>query len=265
MKSPIARGMHFLTGGLGNQLFQYAHARFKEQSLGGRIILASPNGHNPHHESDLSSQLSLRVTRGSAISLLFKLTHHRFLRASGQVGWSPDQESDSHFFSFGYHQTYVYLDRLNHWPLMCTPKENHDLLVHVRRGDYRARYREFGLLTADYYASALEAQGAARRDRIFLSSDEPEFAKEMLRSLGFKKVSLLGGSSPMESLILSQDFSRQVISNSTYSWWMSNLSLMTEREVVAPDKWYLARPDPARLLRPNWKTVPAQFSNSQDC
>jgi hypothetical protein len=255
----------FLTGGTGNQLFQIAYAKFREQITGDSPTFLSPSGHRPHGEIP-----RVKVERASPIgNLAFKLAHRRFLnRYHGETGWSQVQEDSRARLNFGYHQTHVYLDRLNSFPVtLPKPREVPDdaICVHIRRGDYRAKFQSFGLLGPDYYSHALEKLGATKSDRLLIASDEPVFSMALIRRLGFGNLSLHPGTQPLEIISTSQNLRRFVMSNSTLSWWMANtrggdLSL----DVVRPSQWFRDREDPIQIFRQNWKAADAVYTSSSD-
>ena len=130
--------------------------------------------------------------------------------------------------------------------------------LHVRRGDYAGKAflsDALGVLPAGYYRSAARiAAGGMARPRVFVFSDDPDWAEAHL-GLDFPTTLVRhnGPEQAHEDLRLMSLCRRHVIANSTLSWWGAWLSHSPDQVVVAPRDWFqkVPMPDivPARWLR----------------
>jgi Glycosyl transferase family 11 len=111
--------------------------------------------------------------------------------------------------------------------------------VHVRRGDY-LKHEHLRILDVGYYTRAtqkvIEVVGDAR---IFVFSDEPQWCAE---NLEFKSPTTVVDRSfdpqrDWEDMCLMSLCDHHVIANSTYSWWGAWLNPSPEKIVVAPARW----------------------------
>lgn len=129
--------------------------------------------------------------------------------------------------------------------------------VHVRRGDYAApgsTHDYHGTLDPGYYDAAIaHVAGRVRVERIFVFSDDPEWARRALHfDLPTTHVGEMGYADWQEMQLLSL-CRHQVIANSSFSWWAAWLNDHPEKIVVAPKRWFS---DPAAnsddLVPPGW-------------
>lgn len=134
--------------------------------------------------------------------------------------------------------------------------------VHVRRGDYRRFAQSLGLLSSEYYASAIDqALNVSGGRRIWVFSDEINLAKAVVPSdkrAEFHYVEPPSNESPVSTLALMSLASGHVISNSTFAWWAAYAS-RTSRIVVAPEKWFKSSTAPNQLRLPSWHALPSTF------
>lgn len=112
--------------------------------------------------------------------------------------------------------------------------------VHVRRGDY-LNHNGFSLQNPlDYYSKAISAARYAHPGvglRIF--SDDPMWCKSQKM---FKDAEVVGpgfSKTPLEDLAAMMNGRAIVIANSSYSWWAGFLASRRGVDVYAPRKWIL--------------------------
>jgi hypothetical protein len=129
--------------------------------------------------------------------------------------------------------------------------------VHVRRGDYVSveKYRRiFGVCSAAYYSNAIER--LPRSLPVHIVSDEPDWADAVLvkgANARTHTISVHRGRDHYEDLALLARAEHLVLSNSTFSWWAAFLS--SAQGVICPEPWFT---DPSRdrgIARPDWIRV----------
>lgn len=115
--------------------------------------------------------------------------------------------------------------------------------VHVRRGDYlhSGNERVHGVLGRDYYRRAMGlVAGRVAGARFFLFSDDPGWAGA---EIGFghpTRLASAGDAPDYEDLRLMAGCRHHIIANSSFSWWAAWLGEQRDSVVVAPERWFLA-------------------------
>ena len=141
--------------------------------------------------------------------------------------------------------------------LVEASKRNLILAIHVRLTDYKYE-RDFGLLGPSYYEKALQiAFSKVNFNKIWLFSDEPVLAVDMLPQKYRDLVFIIddNGRPPAYTLQLMRLCSGYIIANSTFSWWGARLSQTSKALVIAPAVWFVGSQEPAELVPKNWIRV----------
>jgi len=219
---------------------------------------------------------SLRVRLVSARQLFSNLFPAPYL--SSNTGFDPN-------FSFlpagtfveGYFQTYRYFSDLrlqglyseicvkkpSDWYLdtMKAAEVERPIIVHIRRGDYKALSSSIGLIGSQYYAKALEiARKVSPNSSVWVFTDDPqavgeEFPKDtLLNAVWIKSPS---EATAAEVMLLMSMGSVIVVSNSTFSWWAATLG--SPKKVVAPKEWFRVGDEPEDLIPRDWIRVPSHW------
>lgn len=264
-----------VTGGLGNQMFQYALYR-QLQCMGKNVKL------------DLSFYNTKQTLRRFELDV-FRVSYE--VAAKGEIcrlrGYTADAsrpekilttkiyrkpnvyienldegfqpvvfEPDDVYLS-GYWQNEKYFQSIREqilqdfcFPLECT-KQNSELLrqiqsrnsvsVHVRRGDYleSANSRLYsGICTMDYYRNAVAYMKEHLRDPYFyIFTDDPEWAKGEFNGEDMLVVEHMSGEPDYTDMFLMSKCKAHIIANSTFSWWGAWLDARKDKMVISPSKW----------------------------
>ena len=165
----------------------------------------------------------------------------------------------------GYFQSYIWPESVEE-NIIRSDKSNVDeykelaelelpIVVHVRRGDYKNE-AGFGLLGSEYYRLGLQyIYGKTEFRNIWLFSDEPEIALQVVPP-EYRKLTRVFSNSSFNSadtlrvMSLGKAF---VIANSTFSWWAAFAS--NSSVVVAPTTWFREIEDPLELIPPTWRRI----------
>lgn len=284
-----------LVGGLGNQLFGYFFGLFISNKLGmePRFLLTHSKLTKKRPSSITEFDLPFSIEHRSIGTLDFvrarKAMYH-LLRRMGLSRVGAESISRVHFSDeigkdsssdlilsgqlvVGYFQSREYffavkekgifqpleLANPSNWfsSLDALANELRPIVVHVRRGDYKAQEnRQIGLLGESYFLNGLQnlrsVPGLKNRP-IWMFTDAAEDIQTSLPNL-LSEVDLWvqppAESSPAESLILMSRGAGIVISNSTFSWWAATLGEIPH--VVAPSSWFRDLPEPEGLISENW-------------
>ena len=290
-----------LNGGIGNQLFVYAAGKAfsKSNNIPVKFDISDVGkGFTNHGSSIQALSLDLDVApRKSYFQRLIKRGFNKFHQAfykltarklfSTSSYQSHEIGYDSALFNKrfarnirGYFQSWRYVETVfevfpQRETILNSPsKWFHDIsglalvecpiILHVRRGDYKRLSDTYGLLSSDYYTTALaRVRFFLPENPIWVISDDINEARVLLSSVLPLDTSWVDpplGTDPVESLILMCFGSANIIGNSTFSWWGAMLN-KNSAVTVAPQKWFKSLIDPKDLYPPHWLQVPSSWES----
>jgi hypothetical protein len=202
--------------------------------------------------------------------LSFRMKHFLQTHVSQGVGFFPIKTTRKKVFLIGYYQSKRYLG-VNNVEIMFQSLElkskpeilltyetlatdENPLVVHVRLGDYRLE-NNFGILTQYYYESIHPLWSNGTYKKIWLFSDEPSAAIEVIPTSLRQQVRVINDSNenPATTLELMRLGKGYVIANSSLSWWGAKLSRTENPIVVAPTPWFKSMPEPQQLIPKGWQ------------
>lgn len=267
-----------LSGGLGNQMFQYAAGR--RLAYINHCPLKLDLAHyarNPTRQYDLGVfNIQAEITLPEEIKRfdasydkLRRLKHWLYVRLPKRSWQWVRQESilfqpsvlelrgniylDGMWQSEKYFQDVVALIRHN-FTLKESPRGQNAKLVehirsveavslHVRRGDYvtnPATSRVHGVCSPDYYAGAVRLMMTKTlKPHLFVFSDDTAWARENLRlAVPVTIVAHNNSYHVHEDLRLMSMCRHHIIANSSFSWWGAWLNPGAGKIVIAPRQWY---------------------------
>lgn len=283
-----------LAGGLGNQLFQFTAGIARSTHKGTAIAFdtsrinhgVTKRGENISDFVKIvaNEQINFKFTE-KKLPRIYDVATHRFNVAKRIDNyWRPSFNStvtgfDEGIFTHrkvavirGYFQSWKYLDYLNsqNVNLQLISEElqdklagyskifdvDNDIAIHVRRGDYSRFKDSIGLLSSNYYLHAIKEFGPGCRVVVF--SDDVEISKEFPSSTDFLYTPELTLEKSINTLCLMSKFRNLVISNSTFSWWAAALG-RSDKNIVAPMKWFKGLDDPSDLSLPKWGSIKSDW------
>jgi hypothetical protein len=117
-------------------------------------------------------------------------------------------------------------------------KEYHELFdthdycfIGVRRGDYVRAAHFHNPCGMTYYRAAMEACPASK---YYIASDDLEWCRSQFVGPQFEFLDI---EDDLHLMYLGCLFPKYIISNSTFHWWISYLSIYESPRIIAPDKW----------------------------
>jgi hypothetical protein len=264
-----------LTGGLGNQLFQYATGRTLSLKNGAelRLDLSFFENYKWHEYSlgplnikeNFSTKEEINNLQLSEAGLFFKLKrklsggqpvtlHERSLL------FHPDYLAiTAPAYLKGYWQCEKYFsDQENllrqefevrippsgpNRALLKQIRETQAVSLHIRRGNFaRVDFvnKVHGTCPMDYYKAATDYISQYCTDPVFyIFSDDIPWAKENLK-IPFPTVfaDLNDDKTDYEDLRLMQNCKHHILANSTFSWWGAWLNPSPHKIVIAPKQWF---------------------------
>ncbi|HEY0066775.1 MAG TPA: alpha-1,2-fucosyltransferase [Flavisolibacter sp.] len=276
-----------LTGGLGNQMFQYAAARCLALKNGAELKLDT----TAYREDQLRNfdlfclnikasiatpaeidALKAKGTAGRVMSYLTPYPRRKFYKQP----WFRFHPS---FFRLtdpvylqGYFQSEKYFEAereqvqkdftikkeltANAEPLAAGLQAQESVALHIRRGDYRndVSLDYHGIVPLDYYREAVEqVSSKVAHPHFYIFSDDGAWVKENLK---LPKATIVSGelsSTHFEDLYLMSRCRHNIIANSSFSWWAAWLNANPEKIVIAPRHWFNKGPkDTEDLIPGEW-------------
>jgi hypothetical protein len=281
-----------MTGGLGNQLFILTAGTYYSLKNKENVIfdLSSYTKRNKPHASDIRAFSPDAIFQYRPFRWIVKVGLETIAKralfstyTSSSVGYDPALESQvSENQIFGFFQTYKYLEQpkvrnlidslflssTSEWFGNCLSDmlEQPTISVHIRRGDYLNLQDSFGVLSTEYYQSAINftlKNSFIQYARVLVFSDDFVLAKKLFSNIEISLPIQFAESPddyPEESLMLMSKSDALVISNSSFSWWAAQLGNKS-KFVVRPSKWFRAMSDPEELFPPEWHSQESQWES----
>lgn len=267
-----------ISGGLGNQMFQYAAARSLALKNDVPLVLDTRHYAREREHGYALDAFSLADVPSGDIrlpppprkrlqTLLWQLTRRqpRIVREKSPAfdpsiaGLGGTAFIDGYFQSEKYFAAHAATIRSDLTPKAPPDAENAKWLaeikaepnavsLHVRRGDYvqNARFAaRHGTCTPQYYQRALAhvTEHLGTRPVVYAFSDDPDWVRENMNLDA--EVRIPGhndASRNVEDLRLMSACKHHIIANSSFSWWGAWLNPNDHKIVAAPARWYA---DPA--------------------
>ena len=256
-----------LSGGLGNQLFQYAAGRSLALRTGAKLVLdISFYDKGRHRSFELTSfpiQAEVRNASSGNSTILRRMNLFRSVFSRERVYREPHFHFDPSFESLrppvtleGYFQTFRYFAEIEHQirqelkvPVPVDREtlridqqmaDSDSTVLHIRRGDYVSSSkvsRIYSECSMDYYRNAMESiSGSAP---VLVLSDDLHWAKTHLpkvKPLLFPSVADVR--SGLADLWLMTRARNHIIANSSFSWWGAWLAKPGVGKKIAPKRWF---------------------------
>lgn len=267
-----------LSGGLGNQMFQYAAAKSLAIRLNTTLSVdlytfskktqatVRPYELGIFNIEDVVETSSLKA-KAVTKARPFIQKHRSFFQRLGvftdtyAILYQPTFEAlMGDVIMSGYFQNESYFNNIPEllrkdfsfkYPLTGKNKdiagqvsENQSIAVHIRRGDYLNKNSQsnFAILEKDYYEKAINYISAhVKNPKFYVFSEDFDWIKD---NLNFKEfpVTFIDWNKGKDSYIDMQLMSlckHNIIANSSFSWWSAWLNNNEEKRVIAPERWFV--------------------------
>lgn len=264
-----------LSGGLGNQMFQYATGRSLAQRLGASLRLDISwflsRGKRPYALKNLAIHAELQAPDLKLPELVQSLKN-RISRKWAKKRMGVEIFREPHFqfcpaflalkkpvYLEGYWQSERYFESCRdliasefalrqRMPANCRAileriQATDAIGIHVRRGDYvgdPVNARVHGTCSLEYYRAGLGiAATGLDQPHGFVFSDEPEWVRKHFSApFPTTVVDVNGSEEAHRDLHLMAACRNFVIANSSFSWWAAWLGRRPGKRVVAPRRWF---------------------------
>lgn len=265
-----------ISGGLGNQMFQYAAARRMAELLNSPLKLDILGYQSDPFRSYGLNHLCITGMIASEEEIFWiKSINHRkekaFCFEPEILSLSADVYLEGYWQSEKYFQDIAPIIRREFTVKESLDSRNIDLAaeimeseaiaIHIRRGDYVKNpmiHYLHGICPLDYYYQAVAMVTAVVSEpHFFVFSDDWEWAQENLKlNYPVTFVTINGPEKDYQDLRLISLCKHQIIANSSFSWWGACLSSNPQQMVFAPKNWFKGLMHDTRDLFPEvWNLI----------
>lgn len=282
-----------LVGGLGNQMFQYAAGRALSLRTGLPLMLDITHlSSKSFRDYELSAfNIQARTFRRPGEGRPDRLT--RWAHALGLHHPAPDPAPVHTEPHYHYDHAFETLDRAcvldGYWQteryflgvadvirqefrprkmparvayLEANLSQPNAISVHIRRGDYASNpevARFHGLCDLSYYKATMDRLAEHVANPVFhiFSDDHNWIQAHFPKQHPWVLVEDWPGKDAWVDMWLMSRCGHHIIANSSYSWWGAWLNPSTDKQVIAPAKWFNDAPHDTRDILPTgWLTQP---------
>jgi hypothetical protein len=257
-----------IQGGLGNQLFQWAHGYSLARELGTPLHLDLSfyeSQHSPHlsrRSFELGFFQGIEINPWSRDQSLS--TDLRVLREP----YSPEDinlatvfPASRDFYLEGYWQCEKYfnahrpeiMDILSRdLPTSLLPRYDFtdSCALHIRRGDYLSSGGYHPVQPLSYYKKSLDI--LQPQGNILIFSDDIPWCHD---NLNFQKMIFMEGNSSIEDLFLMSLCPSIIMANSSFSWWGAWLNSNKDKKIIYPRNWLGDSSAPLPEFPPDWRAL----------
>lgn len=285
-----------ISGGLGNQLFQFSFAHTLASNNRRNVLVYSPKPKNEARDFALNSLCGecthiqkVVLKRSSSIDFLFKFRDFLIFRFEGQFRTVLERffytEPNAYDYSVplftekfysGYFQNWRFVQE--EFPLIQAELANalstHSLpisfqtinqpygVIHFRRGDLIKFSQSMGVLEDSFFLGALDLalRDNGERIKVIVLTDDKELGVHTFSGV----VDEIYGPAEIDEwqgLRLMSQAAFVITSNSTFSWWGGFLASKNGATVYIPSPWFSNwTPDPGSAFEyPGFKKIPSKF------
>jgi hypothetical protein len=254
-----------ITGGLGNQMFQYAFAlALRSKGIETKLDISyydfwKKYNWNMHNGYELQDVFCINeeciCSQGIHMKWLRLLDRHdpfSIIMKDDNTYHPEFAESHSHYY-YGYWQDERYFQHIKKQVQEAFVFQNIDLQnlriaeemnscnsvsLHIRRGDYE----QFGMTLMDdsYYQKAINViLQRTSNPTFYIFSDDPVEAKNIAKRMhiSYQFIDLNKGKDSYKDMFLMSNCQHNIIANSSFSWWAAWLNNNMNKIVIAPAIW----------------------------
>ncbi len=278
----------YLSGGLGNQLFQfstaYALSKIKETNLTINISNYSSNIRSYELNIFENIRLNYSVQDKSWRSDWRILRVLKYFFGNSVASERHPFKYDSSIFNngknlnlFGYFQSEKYflefrddiLKLLKFPPIVDVELKNlkgsissqNSVSIHVRRGDYISNpqaKKYHGVLPVSYYKKAIDLiKSKTLEPSFFVFTDDPKWVSDNFYFLSeYKLIDINKGANSFRDIELMSCCKHNIIANSSFSWWGAWINNNQDKIVIAPKRWVIQKSEPLDDIIPvSWNAI----------
>lgn len=266
-----------LSGGLGNQMFQYAAGKSLSLKFNAELhidpFLLTKKTKTTVRNFDLdvfnikieekNSFKNKIITKGYSYFKKYRIKNNLydllnvFEDKRAQYFDERFENLSDNSTLFGYFQNEKYFQKASttireDFEFIGTPdhknaeiidkiKQIESISIHIRRGDYTNPKTNLSLIGLEYYQKAIEhIKNKINCPEFYIFSDDIKWVKEYLdlKETNHVFVDINHGINSYRDLQLMSLCKHNIIANSSFSWWGAWLNKNPDKIVITPDTWY---------------------------
>lgn len=259
-----------VSGGLGNQMFQYAlYTKLKEMGKDVRLDLSIyKNEHSVRKfeldifQVDYQEATVKEIRKYKKPDLLKKMfplkLKEKIYTENLDAGYQPIIFSLEDIYLSGYWQCEQYFEDIRelllkkfsfpsaksiiNGELYSKIKSFQSVSIHVRRGDYLTEQnaRVYGnICTLQYYRNAISYMKKEIKDAVFfLFTNDIDWVKKHIYEENMIIVDCNNGNRDYLDMFYMSQCRHNIIANSSFSWWGAWLNQNEDKIVISPEKWF---------------------------
>ena len=261
----------YLMGGLGNQMFQIAHAIC--QGLKNNVVSKfRPSSYTPMLGNQPTKYLD-NIFRN--ITFTENITNTvRIESGFHYIPINPLWETSIEFFGYfqsnknflGYDEqimelfqpTEEFIEKIKKkYPEINNQKT---LSLHIRRGDYLTISHVLPIIDKSYIDESIKQNG--EYDTLFIFSNDKEWVKQ---NLSYNNQIIVSGLEDYEELWLISLCKNNIMSNSSFSWWGSFLNKNENKKTFVPNVWFgpSGESNYQDIYLDSWKQINVTYSKGK--
>lgn len=259
-----------LMGGLGNQMFQIAHAY--AQSKKHNVDLFFKSKSDTHLQGFDASKYVNNVYKKLSFNNDIKvdtIIHSEWKFNSILVNPNYSTEFRGYYQSsknfYGYDDEIIeifypnenYLDKIK--KIFPSISEENNVIIHIRRGDYLKFKEIHPSIDISYIKKCLSE--IENYNKIFIVTDDKNWVKS---NLDFE-CTIVEGLDDYEEMWLITQFPNVIMSNSTFSWWGSFLNKIPNKKIFVPSLWFGPKGEKhiEDLYEKDWIKINVNYENGK--
>ena len=257
-----------LSGGLGNQMFQYAAAmalahrhktelilditEFSRYNLRAYMLDVFQIPGSVKTITSKPSFLPARIKNMLPVSNLYTEPHFHFdpafFNAHGNQTLKGYFQSEKYFITIQdiIRQHFTLKNPLSQESIAikrAIDSSKTSVSIHVRRGDYVSDSKTLathGVMPIEYYKQAIARMKEEKGEeiRFFIFSDDPDYIKTEFDFCPNKYIVTGNANASHEDMHLMSLCQHNIIANSSFSWWGAWLNSNPQKKIIAPKAWF---------------------------
>ncbi len=222
-----------LSGGLGNQFFQYAYGRsLVNKKTSVKIDISYYNKQKKRTYGLDNFRTTIKIAG------LIEVFIHKYLFPNTYI--TGEFQDEKYFLDISniIRDEFAIKEKLRAdlENIASKIQTNDSVSVHIRRTDYLSKKHRFVILDTKYYKKAIKLMTEKVKDpKFFFFSDDIEWVKENIQH---PDDSIFLSNKDFEDMHLMSLCKHNITANSTFSWWAAWLNKNQNKIVITPQRWF---------------------------
>ena len=255
-----------ISGGLGNQMFQYAlYLAIKHKGKDVSLDCSLYSYIKMHNGYELekcfaNKKLDKKFSKWNLLKLRLALKSKLKSVVYSDLNYFDDKVFNSNCkYLNGYWQSEKYFIQIENKIREAFVFKDIDdvnaeiakeiansasIALHIRRGDYLGNSIYSGVCTEDYYTKAvdlmLSKMATQENVKIYIFSDDSDFSSKFIAKIliPYKLVKINKNEDSYKDMYLMSQCKHNIIANSSFSWWGAWLNSNPDKIIIAPQNWF---------------------------